>query len=182
MKISFSILFFCYFIQANTQEKLSKVKITDKIYINLPSSFQTADQTYKNIRYTNNRAPLAEFISEDNNVKLTLNTNSLLWKKESVEIIRSIYKANILSFFDDVLFIQDTIKIVNEREFIVFEFLSFIKNDNSFTKKVEKHYSYIQYTSYNDQVLLLSAECLARYRSQWEKMINQIMQTIRIRD
>lgn len=104
------------------------------------------------------------------------------WVDSDDEMIYGFYKASIQSMFDEVEFIQDEIKEINGKKFIVFEFVSSLKSENAFSSKSSRNYTYIQYTSYNDQVLLFNLGCKARLMNQWKPVANEIMNSIKVKE
>ena len=84
--------------------------------------------------------------------------------------------------FDEVQFIQDEIMEINGKKFIVFEFIGSLESENAFSSKSSKTYTYIQYTSYNDQVLLFNLGCKARRLSEWQPIAKEIMESVKVKN
>lgn len=165
-------------------QNLKSVKVgpEEKINLKIPDTFiRMTDQDRMKQVYST-KVPLAMFANETKEALLGINYNIMQWTEGDTELIYGFYKASINNLFDEVEFIQDEITEINGREFIVFEIIGSIKNDNVFSSKgVQRNYSYIQYTSWKDQVLLFNFSCNARLMNQWQEVVKEMMQSITIR-
>ncbi|MFT6882966.1 MAG: hypothetical protein ACI83W_001034 [Marinoscillum sp.] len=177
LSLIFSIQF------ATAQTKLSKTKITKEISIGVPETFVDMSTGERVSKFVSARAPIAMFTSQDRLVDLGINQNSTTWPDGDLEILRSFYKANISNLFTEVKFIQEDIREINGRDFIILEFVSKITDEESTfggNASISK-YSYIQYTIYNNRVLLFNFSCPSRIRSEWEATAKEIMGSIQIK-
>lgn len=164
------------------QEKFIKKEIADFIQIRIPESFINMGSNERIRKYVSNKAPLAVFTSEDRFADLGVNLNPMQWTEKDTKTVYGFYKASINSLFDEITFIQDTIKKINNKEFIVFEFESVLRDDNVFkSNSGAKNYTYIQYTSYNNQVLLFNFGCPGRQKQRYEKVAQKIMESVVIK-
>lgn len=164
-----------------TQEKFIKKNIKEAISIQLPESFIAMSNNERIKKYVSNREPLAIYTSQDRFADLGINQNSMQWTEDDTDLVYLFYKASINSFFDDITFIQDTVKNINGRTFIVFEFESILRDDNVFkSNSGQRNYTYIQYTSYQDQVLLFNFGCPGNQKDRWQSTARQIMESIKV--
>lgn len=128
------------------------------------------------------KVPLAMFADERKEALLGINYNIMQWTESDTELMYGFYKASINNLFDEVEFIQDEIREINGQAFIVFEVVGTIKDDNAFSARTPtKSYTYIQYTSWKDQVLLFNFSCKERLRNQWQTTAKEIMESIKIK-
>lgn len=163
-------------------QKMIPVKVGDDISLKIPESFINMSQQDRFAKFASSKVPLAMYTSEQRNVDLGINDNNMQWTKDDTQIVYGFYKASLQNLFDEIEFIQDTITTINGKEFIVFEFQSVVKDDNTFSsKKGLRNYTYIQYTSYNDQVLLFNFGCKARFKGEWEDVAKEIMQSVKVK-
>lgn len=164
------------------QGKLLPVKISDDITIKISTEFVNMSNQDRMGRVASSKVPLGMFSTEAQDVTLGINDNFMQWTENDTEVVYGFYKASFHALFDEIQFIQDTIKEINGREFAVFEFVSTVRDENIFsTKKGERNYTYIQYTSYKDQVLLFNFGCPVRLKFKWEDVAEEIMQSVRIK-
>lgn len=161
---------------------MTKFQVNDDISYMVPESFALMSQGDRMQKFVSSREPLAMHSSTDRQVDLGVNWNPMQWVDGDEEIIHGFYKASIQSMFDKVEFIQDEVKDINGKKFIVFEFIGSLESENVFSSKSSKTYTYIQYTSYNDQVLLFNIGCKARLMSQWQPVANEIMNSVKVKD
>ncbi len=161
---------------------LVKVGPEEKISFKIPNSLASMTDEDRMSRVNSTKVPLGMYSHESQEVTLGVNYNIMKWTEDDTDLIYGFYKASINNLFDEVKFIQDEIKMINGKEFIVFEFIGEIQDDNAFSAKAsQKSYSYIAYTSWKDQVLLFNFSCKARLSNQWSEVPNEIMESIKIK-
>ncbi|MEP1034806.1 hypothetical protein [Ekhidna sp.] len=166
-----------------SQDKMVKHQINDEISYEVPSTFTLMSTSDRMQKFVSAREPLAMHSTMDREVDLGINWNPMRWTSKDDEIVYGFYKASIQSMFDDVEFIQDAIKEVNGKKFIVFEFVSSLKSENAFSgPKSSRYYTYIQYTSYNKQVLLFNFGCKARLMNTYQPIAKQIMNSVKVEE
>ncbi|MEP1095350.1 MAG: hypothetical protein ABJG78_09590 [Cyclobacteriaceae bacterium] len=181
MRILTLVLSIISFVDSYSQ-KLAPVKIGEDISIKIPISFVNMSNQDRMARVASSKVPLGMFSTESQEVTLGINDNIMQWKPEDTKVVYGFYKASINALFDEIQFIQDTIKQINGREFVVFEFVSTIRDENVFSSKSgERNYTYIQYTSYKDQVLLFNFGAPARLQLEWEDIAKEVMQSVKIK-
>lgn len=164
------------------QTSLKREKITKEISMEIPESFTSMTQAELYNKYISDRTPIAMYTSADKRVDLGINENSSPWAGDDLTILKSFYKANISNLFTSVDFIQDEIKTIGDREFVVLEFVSTLVDENSIgAANTVSKYTYIQYTLYNGKVLLFNLTCPALVRNQWQDTAAEIMSSIRIK-
>ncbi|MEO9485720.1 MAG: hypothetical protein ABJG47_19850 [Ekhidna sp.] len=176
----FAVLFICLLpLISKAQEKMVKHKINEEISYLVPSSFTLMSTNDRLQKFVSAREPLAMHSTLDREVDLGINWNPMRWTSDDNETVYGFYKASIQSLFDNVEFIQDGIKEINGKKFVVFEFVSALKSDNAFSgSKSSRYYTYIQYTSYNNQVLLFNFGCKARLMKTYQSVAKDIMSSV----
>jgi len=148
----------------------------------IPESFSNMTDGERIGKYVSSRTPIAMYSSKDRRVDLGINSNIMQFIEGDEEKLRSFYRGTFETLFDEIEYFQDTIKEINGRKFVVFEFLSTLKEENAFSgPSVERNYTYIQYTSYNDQVLLFNFGCKPRKMSEWKPVVKEMMESVKIR-
>jgi len=170
-------------LSAQQSVELKRQKITKEISMEIPVGFTDMAQGERVDKYVSSKAPLAMFTSQDRLVDLGINENSSAWPGDDLEILQSLYKANISNLFTQVDFIQEEIKEIDGRKFIVFEFVSRITDEETTfggNTSISK-YTYIQYTLRNERVLLFNFSCPKRLRQQWQTTAKNMMESIRIK-
>ncbi|WP_420316524.1 hypothetical protein [Ekhidna sp.] len=159
-------------------QKMIKQQINEDISYMVPESFSLMTKNDRIQKFVSSREPLAMHASEDGEINLGVNWNPMQWVDGEENVIRDFYKASLQSMFDEVEFIQEDLKEVNGKKFVVFEFIGSLKSENAFSTKSSRNYIYIQYTSYNEQVLLFNFGCNARLMSEWQPKANAIMNSV----
>jgi hypothetical protein len=181
MRIFILVTLLFSFFYSNSQ-KLTPIKIGEHISLKIPEEFVNMSNQDRMELVASSKVPLGMFSTQSQEVTLGINDNIMQWTQQDTKVVYGFYKASINAMFDEIEFIQDTIREINGREFIVFEFVSTIRDENVFSSKsASRNYTYIQYTSYNDQVLLFNFGCPARLKFEWEDRAEEIMKSVRIK-
>lgn len=178
------IIFLSLFVSAiSAQENLNTVKVAEKISLKIPESLVSMTEKDRISSYVSTKVPIATYTSQDRAVDFSINSNRMEWVMGDEEILRGFYKSSFKTLFDEIDFIQDTIRKINGKKFIVFEFVSTLKEDNAVSgMKVARHYSYIQYTSYEGSILLFNFGCKPRNMQQWQPIAREMMESVRIKE
>ncbi len=167
----------------NAQVPFKKVKVNKAIQLQLPQEFLPMSELEQQQKYVSNQPPIATFTNRDGTVDLGINITSTSWGND-LSILRQFYRSGISSLYDEVRFTKDTILTINQRDFIAFEFVGMVRDEqNSFMDQGSlSKYVYIVYTPYNDRLLLFNFSSPARTRGDWAPIAAQIMSTIQIRE
>ena len=164
------------------QEKLVKTKVNEDISMLIPATFNSMSDGERISKFVSSRTPIAVYTSEDRTIDFGINTNIMPWIEGDEEKLRSFYKGTYETLFDEVNYLQDTIRMINGKKFIVFEFVSTLEEENAFSgTKKSSYYSYIQYTSYNDQILIFNFGCKPRQMRDWQPAAMQMMESIKVK-
>ena len=170
-------------IRVSAQEDLKRIKVVKEISMKVPTSFETMARADRISRYVSARDPLAMFTNADRTIDLGINATLNKWEDGNLEIVRDFYKAGILNLFTDVKFIQEDIRQIGDRQYVIFEFVSKISDEgNTFGSgsSISK-YTYIQYTIYEDKVLLFNFTAPAQLRNIWAVPAKEMMESVRIK-
>lgn len=183
LKNQLTIVLFLLAVMATAQTSLERIKVNKYISMKIPELFSPMSQQEMISRYVSARVPIAMYTYADQQVDLGINETSNEWGDGDLTIIKSFYKANIANLFTEVKFIQEDIQTIGDREFIIFEFVSKVSDeDNTFGSGTSiSKYTYIVYTLFQERVLLFNFTCPARFRQEWEATADEIMQSIRVK-
>lgn len=168
---------------ATAQIEMERVKVTKEISMEVPVTFTPLSMAELYQKYVSARPPIAMYSSPDRQIDLGVNENSSTWVEDDLEILKSFYKANIANLFSEIEFLQEDIKQIGDRRYVVFEFVSRVTDEESTfgNNSAITKYSYLQYTIKDDRVLLFNFTCPARLQSRWQDPAKQIMESIRIK-
>jgi hypothetical protein len=132
--------------------------------------------------YVSSRIPIAMFSTEDAKVDLGINQTATRWGAEDIEILQDFYRASISSLYNETEYLQDTIRTIGDRQFIVFEFVGRVVDESAATgTSTFSKYNYIQYTLYKGKVLLFNFNCSIRMQRQWQPVAKEMMESVRIK-
>jgi len=164
------------------QVSLKRQKVTKEISMEIPESFTPMTQQELYSKFISDRMPIAMYTSADKRADLGINENSSTWVGKDLKILREFYKSNITNLFTKVEFIQDDIQEIGGRQFVVFEFVSTLVDENSIgdVNTISK-YSYIQYTIRDNKVLLFNFSCPAMLKRQWQETASTMMNSVKIK-
>ena len=147
------IIFFSINMIVRAQGSFTRQKITSNISMKISDYFKIMPPQQLLDRYASSRIPIAMFTTIDGSADLGINQTATKWGPNDIDILLDFYKASIANLYSQIDFIQSKIIKVNERQFIVFEFLGEL-TEESLLGEVNsiKKYNYIQYSPYNGKV------------------------------
>jgi hypothetical protein len=163
--------------------KLVKTRITKEVTISLPQNFSPMTDNDIANKYFTYHKPTAMYTNPDRVVDFGFNQTETRWRMEDLPLLQKFYKSSIVSMYSKVNFIQETTAAINKRNFVVFEFVSELVDEepNSIKKgAVVKQYSYMQYTIEDNKVLLFNFTCPNQIKNQWQEVARQVMATVKI--
>ena len=164
------------------QVKLVSTKINNDISLKIPTDFIIMASRDRINKFVSSKIPLIVYTSMDKEINFSVNTNIIQWSDGDEITLRNFYKASFEALFDEVEYIRDTIEDISGQTFIIFEFVSSLKDENVFVGRITiRNYTYIQYTSYEGQVLLFNFGCNASLMNQWQSVAEEIMQSVSIK-
>ncbi len=166
------------------KDKLVKVKLTKDIIVHLPADFVPMTDDDLASKYFTYRKPTAMYTNPDRVVDFGLNITETRWRQSDLPLLQKFYKSGIGKMYTKVNFLQDTIATINNRDYVVFEFISELTDDdaNAVQRGTTKQYSYIQYTVKENRVHVFNFTCPSQIRSKWQDTAREIMQTIKINE
>ena len=170
--------------QAMAQHKLEKVQINKDISLLLPEDFILMSKSERINKYVSSKDPLVMYTSYDRNIDFGITLTNLGWAANDLELLMQFYVSGIRNLYNEVEFLQQEVKEINGREYIVLEFVSKVTDeDNVFGgPSSTSKYTYIQYTLFNNQVLLFNFSAPARVQNLWQPTAKSMMESIRIDD
>jgi hypothetical protein len=170
-------------LPSEAQEGLKKTKINSDLRMKIHEELIPMDFGQRIVKYVSDREPVAMFTTTDSQVDLGINRNSSQWGQEDIDLLRQFYRSGILNLYDQVEFIQDTVRNINDREYIVFEFIGKLEGrEDSFRgKRVLSKYIYIQYTIKEDYVMLFNFSAPAIARQKWGNIAYDMMNSIKLK-
>ncbi|MEO1654150.1 MAG: hypothetical protein AAFU64_11425 [Bacteroidota bacterium] len=174
-------------------DKLNKVKINEAISVSLPSSFEVMDEVLYSRKYGAYRPPIAIYTSNREEADFGINESvnrslqafaSSDWKMEDMQMIKGVYKASIAGVHSEVDFIQDDIREINGRSYIVLELVGTVRDEDkavSFNRSAKRQYYYMQYTVYNGKILIFNFNCPGALKQRWQATARQVMDSIKVK-
>jgi len=183
MRVALNIFIFCS-LNATVwaQESYTRQKITPNISMKISDYFQIMPPQQLLDRYASSRIPIAMFTTLDGSADLGVNQTATQWGPNDIDILLDFYKASIANLYSHTDFIQSKIIKVNDRQFIVFEFLGEITEESLLGRVSSiKKYNYIQYALYKSKVLLFNFNCSANDQQKWQSVASEMMSSIRLK-
>ena len=102
--------------------------------------------------------------------------------QRDVAIEKSFYKSTLTSAYENITFFQDTIKEVNGREAIVFEYEGDLQGENKRGQSVNsKNYGYVQYFILGYRRYTVTFNCPFREKEKWQEPISYVMENVKIK-
>ena len=168
---------------------LVKVKVGRSIKLMLPQNMRPMSKEEINNKYLSSRAPLAMYTTQDSRIDFGIKTSNSRFATNDLPLAAQFYRANLVGLYDSVNFLREEIEVINDRQFLVFEFNSMVMPEegslsalvgNSSGKPVNM-YTYIQYTLVNNQVVVFNFSCPQVYQDKWRTAAWHIMHSLKIK-
>lgn len=183
MKRIFVCLLICCITHIGlAQEKLTKLRLNKEIEVKVPASFSPMSEQEIVSRYLSNSIPLAVYGNERRTSDFGISKNATRWSMQDSEILKDFYKASILSTYTEVKFFQEELVAYNDQVFILFEFQSYFKDEDSnaiATKSAVNKYTYIMYGIRDGSLYVFNFNAPATEREYWQKTVGKMMQSIK---
>jgi hypothetical protein len=138
----------------------------------------------QNQKVATGRKTIAAYHSTESDVVLAVNTNSFKWEASELDVLRSFYRASHRNLYDEIQYLNDTIKEIKGRSYLVFEFVGKIIDEENALRgsKIVTNYNYIQYTPYGEYILLFSFLSPNRKANYWRHVVKEIMENINLKE
>ena len=194
-KIVFSIIV-CSLLAFTVQEEYVKTKIGSGISIEMPKAFSKMDEASIIKRYGMHQIPLAIYTdgtgltslsvnqrtdSLYNSTKIKYKGSNMETAKKDLNLEKSFLKSTYLRLYEDVEFIQDTLVLINDKDFVVFEFEGNLRGmDAKGNATFTKNYNYIQYGFEKNRTTIFNFNCPHDEKGRWQPVARYIMSTAKI--
>jgi hypothetical protein len=182
MRQLFLILFL--FLLCSFQEtKFYRTKINKNISLLLSSDLVPVPPDEIATKFISYRTPLAVYTNMTTEIDFGINTSISRWKESDIELMKSFYKSNISSLYDEVHFLNEEINEINSRQYVVFEYTSKINPEerSAIIEPPVSKYTYIQYTIVKGTVYVFDFSSPADQQEIWHPVIRKIMSSIKIK-
>ncbi len=183
MRVALTIFILCSInMIVRAQGSYTRQKITPNISMKISDYFKIMPSQQLLDRYASSRIPIAMFTTLDGSADLGINQTATQWGPNDIDILLDFYKASIANLYSQIDFIQSKIIKVNERQFIVLEFLGEVTEESLLggVNSIKK-YNYIQYAPYDGKILLFNFNCAANDQQIWQSVASEMMLSIRLK-
>jgi len=183
--MKYLLISFCCLLAGLDEGKLVKTKITRDITVLLPQTFRAMTDDEIADKYLTAKRPTAMYTNPERAADFGFNQTETRWRKVDMPMLKGVYKGSIAGLHGKVQFVQDTIATINDRQFIVFEFVSEVTDVDAAGKprsgSALRQYSYLQYTVEGGKIMVFNFTCPARLHPEWQATARAIMNSIKIR-
>ena len=165
------------------QTNMRKTQLIKGLSAKLPNTFVIMADDDIAQKYPTHKKPLAMYTSPDKFADFGVNYAVNQWNNRNLTVLRDIYKSTISSVFTHVEYLQEgIIKKINDRDFIVFEFVSELTDDKRPDNRnfTVRNYSYIVYTLVDKKILIFNFTSTVQTKDKWLPVANAIMNSINI--
>lgn len=165
------------------QHKLIKIKVNEKITVQVPKEWTRMDAMDVTQRYPSVRAPLAAYTNYERVADFMVNISATQWPDDDVELAKEFFKAGLMNMFDKVQMIDEGVHEISGKKFIFFEFESRVNGNRSQEELRDPvlRYTYIQYLIQPGQALVFSFSCPRRIKDEWQATARTMMSEIKVR-
>lgn len=144
------------------------------------------------------KAPMAAYRSEDQDAKLIIklikqaedtvtskrykNKEAKKSTKRDLTLEKMFKKSSLMNQFEEITFYQDTIKDVNGKQSIVFEYTGALSGVNQNEEKITTTtYSYYQIVYVRNKTYILHFYCPEDRKSEWQSRAQTMLNSVKIR-
>lgn len=182
LKIFLSLAVSFFLLSAFQQVKYVKTKVNEDISLLLPEDFILMSQADLNARYVSSKPPLAVYTDYSRMVDLGINVAYSRWNAEDIEIMKSFYKSTIMGLYDEVQFLNEGIEEINGNNFVIFEFVASVSDEEGTTleRRSISKYIRIQYTIVKSKTVLFNFSCPALQKDIWAPVAQHILESVKI--
>ena len=169
-------------LTAFTLPKLVRTKITKQITLSIPKNFTVMPDEGIAMKYPAQRKPLAVYTSPNGQVDVSVSQRPSSFRKSDMPMLRDFYKASILSMYSDVAFIREEITTINKQDFIVFEFVSTVKDERQSSNLAPiRRYTIAQYTILDNNLTVFTFNVPFLLQRDWQETAQKVMASVRVK-
>ncbi len=182
--IKFLPLVALLFSSFSIQEKMVKTKIGDSITMMIPNTLYPMSVDDIARRYPSVRKPLGAYTNDSRLADFSINVSATRWRSQDVAMAKDFFKASLFNLFDRVSMIQEEVKEINGKQYIVYEFDSRINGDPSSLESKDPimRYNYVQYLLINGKTLVFGFNCHPRLKEEWQPVVEEMMASAKVKD
>lgn len=168
--------------QRNRMEpKLKRQKLTNGISILMPQTYREMTDDELAGKYFTYRKPVKMFTDDQGRGDIGVNYSATKWSYADLEILKDFYFATLSDMYSDMHVIEQGIRQHGNYRFAYFEFTADVRDDSKIVGRRSKpSYVYVMYTVQGDKVLLINYNCPKRYMRYQQKMVRQMMNSLKI--
>jgi hypothetical protein len=165
-----------------TAPKLVKTNVNKQISVAIPKDFTVMPDEGIAQKYPAQRKPLAVYTSPNGQVDLAVSQRPASFSKSDLAMAKNFYKASLLSMYSDVEFIREEVTTINKQEFIVFEFVSTVKDERKLSTLAPiKRYTIVQYTIIGNQLTVFTFNAPFILKRDWQETAQQVMASVKVK-
>ena len=177
------ILIFLVTLCSFQSTKFYRTKINKNISLLLSTDLIPVPPEEIASKFISYRAPLAVYTNMTTEIEFGINTSVSRWRESDIELMKSFYMSNIASLYDEAHFLRKEISLINNRQFVVFEYTSKINPEerSAISEPPVSKYTYIQYTIVKGTVYVFDFSSPIDQQEMWHPVIQKIMSSIKIK-
>ena len=192
-KIALSLVFFlvffvCVIFDISAQKKLSKTNLTLGISMLLPKDFVKMNDDLLAKKYYTYRKPTAIYTDASTLIDIGVNITNTYWDAKDMKILKDLYKGSLQASYSKVEFLQEKIVSIKKREFIIFEFIGKIVEENETKKAVSgkkgtlETYNYMMYAVVENKIIVFNFNCPLKISQEWREPTKKMMESVKIKN
>lgn len=159
--------------------KLVPTKLSKELTVGVPADFVTMPDAGIAQKYPAARKPVAVYTNASGRVDYSISVRPTTFESMDYGVLIKIYKASIQRLYSKVEFIKEDIRTVNGRDYVAFEFISTVIDNNRITRMPPvRRYQYIQYAIKDNNVLIFSFIAPAEEQAQWQPTAHAVMDAL----
>ncbi len=182
MKIIFILILSSSLLFPIQQSKFVKTKVSNGISLLLPGDFIPVSEEDLMRKYLSAKPPVAVYTDYSRTIDFGVNVAYSKWNEEDLEIMQSFYKSNIMGLYSEVQFINESVEMINGKNFAVFEYVCDVydEEETSINRGTISKYVSIQYAIVKGKTVLFNFSCPASQKEKWIPIAKEILGSVKI--
>ena len=164
------------FLLAFAPPKLKKITVAKNITLAIPQDFIVMPDEGIARKYPAARKPLGVYTSPSGQIDISVNQRPNTFPNDDLAMLLPFFKASIQRIFTEVQFLREEVQTINGRQFLVFEFVSTLRDERSTGNLAPvRKYTMIQYAFTKDKQYIFSLSAPAQLQQEWRETAQAVM-------
>jgi hypothetical protein len=194
------LLLSCFAMASFISVDFANTRISSHLTMDIDKRLNLVPSNAIDIKYTQQNAPIAVYETLDQEIQLSVrliqegtdtskkpkrqfqNPEANKAFERDINLEKLFKKSNLMAQFDQITFLQDSLKTINGNQFIVYEYEAEINGVDSQGKPLSSlTYAFYQVAYIKNKTYIFNFYCPLDQKEKWQESANKMMNSINIR-